>query len=181
MKCADYDVYDTAIRCTRNFIIAVVEDTWIRELRDPILRYNDAAPRAIMLHLTTTCVVINLLDVLTLQNAMQQYHTEYENIQTYINALEDAQKQSGREENTIPDAQLLLISTTAMFSTQRFPSANDKWEDNDPADKTWEEWKTHFRSAGKKSNVSRAALGTQDKFGAAHGAGLLAPPDTPLV
>ena len=86
----------------------------------------------------------------------------------YINALEYAQKQSGRGGNTIPDAQLLLITTTAMFSTQRLPSANKKWEDKDPADKNWEEWKTHFKSAGKKANVSRDALGTQYQFGAAH-------------
>ena len=75
MKRAGYDVYDTAIRCTRNFIIVVVEDTWIHELCDQILRYNDAALRAIMLHLTTTCVGIHTLDLLTLKNAMQQYHT----------------------------------------------------------------------------------------------------------
>ena len=150
MKHADYDVYDTSIRCTRNFIIAVVEDTWIGELRDPISRYNDAAPQAMMLHLTTTCVGIHALNVLTLQNAMQQYHTEYKRIRTYINALEGAQKQSGRAGNTIPDAQLLLIARTAMFSMQRFPSANDKWEDKDHADKTWEELKTHFKSAEKK-------------------------------
>ena len=127
MKRADYDVYNTTIRCGRNFIIAVVEDTWICKLRDPILRYNDAAPQAIMLHLTTTCVGIHALDVLTLQNAMQQYHTEYKSIPTYINVLEDAHKQLGRVGNTIPDAQLLLIATTAMFSMQQFPSANDKW------------------------------------------------------
>ena len=77
VKRADYDVYGTSIRCVRNFIIAVVEDTWICELRYPISRYNDAAPRAVMLHLTTTCVGIHTLDVLTLQNSMQQYHTEY--------------------------------------------------------------------------------------------------------
>ena len=75
MKRADYDVYHTAIRCTHNFIIVVVEYTWICELRDPILRYNDSTLRSIMLHLTTTCVGIHALGVLTLQNAMQQYHT----------------------------------------------------------------------------------------------------------
>ena len=76
MKRADYDVYGTAIRCARNFIIAVAEDTLICELGDPISRYNDAAPRAIMIHLTTTCVGIHALNVLTLKNEMQQYHTE---------------------------------------------------------------------------------------------------------
>ena len=150
VKSAHYDVKHIAIRCARKFIIAVVEDTWICELRDLILRYNDAAPRAIMLHLTTTCLGIHTLDVLTLPNAMQKYHTEYDSILTYINVLEDAQKQSGRAGNTVIDAQLLLIATTVMLSTQRFPSANYKWEDKDPADKTWEEWKTHFKSAEKR-------------------------------
>ena len=103
MKRANYDVYDTAIRCTRNFIIAVVKDTWIHKLRYPISQYNDVALRAIMLHLTTTSVGIHALDVLTLQNAMQQYHIEYESIPTYINALEDAQKQLGRAGITITD------------------------------------------------------------------------------
>ena len=140
MKREDYDVYDTAICCACNFIIVVVKDTWICELHDPILQYNDAAPRAIILHLTTTCVGIHALDVLMLQNAMQQYHTEYESIPTYINVLEYAQKKLGRSGNMIPDTQLLLISTTAIFSTQRFPSANDKWEDKDPAGKTLEGW-----------------------------------------
>ena len=93
--------------------------------------------------------------------------------------LEDSQKQSGRAGNTIPDAQLLLIATTAMLYTQQFPSANEKWEDKDPVDKTWEEWETHFKSAETKANMSRDALGTQDQFGAAHGSGLLAPPDAP--
>ena len=88
-----------------------------------------------MLHLTTTCVGIHALNVLTLQNEMQKYHTEYESIPTYINALEDAQKQSGRAGNMIPDAQLLLIATTSIFSTQQFPPANDKWEDKDHAEK----------------------------------------------
>ena len=95
--------------------------------------------------------------------------------------MEYAQKQSGQAENTITNTQLLLIATTAMFYTQQFPSANDKLEDTDLADKTWEEWKMHFKSAGQKANVSRAALITQDQSGASHGAGLLAPPDTPTL
>ena len=66
MKRVDYYVYNTAIWYAQNFIIAVAEDTWIRELRDPILRYNDAVPLDIMIHLTTTCVGIHALDVLTL-------------------------------------------------------------------------------------------------------------------
>ena len=131
-------MYNTVICCTHNFIITAVKDTWICELRDPISRYNDDVPRAIMLHLTTACVGIYALDVLTLQNAIHQYHTEYMSIPMYINALEDAQKLSGQEGNKITDAKLLLIATTAMFPTQRLESANNKREEKDHAEKTLE-------------------------------------------
>ena len=84
----------------------------------PILQYNDAALRDIMLHLTTTFVGIHALDVLTLQNVIQQHHTEYMSIPTFINVLEDAQNHFGRVRHTIPGDQLFLIATTSMFPTQ---------------------------------------------------------------
>ena len=56
----------------------------------PISQYNDAALRDIMLHLTTTFVGIHALDVLTLQNFIQQHHTEYMCIFQHIDKRWDA-------------------------------------------------------------------------------------------
>ena len=35
VKKADYDMYVSACRETSEFILAIVDDTWVRELRDP--------------------------------------------------------------------------------------------------------------------------------------------------
>ena len=69
------------------------------------------------------------LDLLALHNEMQLYHLELEGIPEYINMLEDAQKQAGRDGRTIADETLLLFATTAMLTTERFPITNDDWED----------------------------------------------------
>ena len=69
------------------------------------------------------------LDLLALHNEMQLYHLELEGIPEYINMLEDAQKQAGRDGRTIADETILLFATTAMLTTERFPITNDDWED----------------------------------------------------
>ena len=51
--------------------------------------------------------------------------------------LEDTQKQAGREGRTIANETLLLFATTTMLTTERFPRANEYWEDCAEPDKTW--------------------------------------------
>ena len=60
---------------------------------------------------------------------MQRYHLEVEGIPEYINMLEDAQRQAGRAGRAISDKNLLLFASTAMLASERFPRANDAWED----------------------------------------------------
>ena len=76
---------------------------------------------------------MHTIDVLTLQNEMQDYHTDSEGILEYINTLEAAQKKSkcGTGNNLITDANLLLIAKNAMFKTGAHTCTIDKWEDLD--------------------------------------------------
>ena len=67
---------------------------------------------------------------------MQCYHLEVEGIPKYINMLEDAQRQAGRAGRTISDKTLLLFTSTAMLTSERFPRAKDDWEDQEELDKT---------------------------------------------
>ena len=67
---------------------------WVRELRDPNLFYTAVNPQALLSHLQAMCVGLHATDLLNLQNEMQTYHEDMEGISTYINKLEDAQKQS---------------------------------------------------------------------------------------
>ena len=64
----DYRLFAATERKSTKFIIAVVEDTWVRELRDPDLFYTAVMLRALQAHLQTLCVGLHVTEVLNLQN-----------------------------------------------------------------------------------------------------------------
>ena len=99
---------------------------------------------------------------------MQRYHPEVEGIPEYINMLEDAQRQAGRSGRTIADKTLLLFASTDMLTSERFPRANDDWEDRAESDKTWAKWKTAYKQAHAKARVKSQANDSSIKFGAAN-------------
>ena len=97
-------------------MIAVVADTWVRELRDPDTIYTKVDPRDLFTHLQAGCTGRHALDLLALHNEMQRYHLEVEGIPEYINMLEDAQRQAGRVGRAISDETLLLFASMAMLT-----------------------------------------------------------------
>ena len=111
------------------------------------------------------CVVLHATDVLNLQNKMQTYHEDMEGITKYINKLEDAQKHSTRAGNPVTDPTLLLFAANAMLCTNRFPRANEIWEELPGADRTWARWKAIYRKADMPKKVKKTAQGGQDHFG----------------
>ena len=60
---------------------------------------------------------------------MQRYHIKVDGIPEYINMIEDAQKQAGRSGQTIAEKNLLLFAIPSMLTTERYPQANNYWED----------------------------------------------------
>ena len=105
---ADRATYDTARQETTQFVLAVVTDTGVRELRDPETIYTEVDPQDLLAHLQAGCTGLHALDLLALHNEMQRYHLEVEGIPEYINMLEDAQRQAGRAGRAISDETLLL-------------------------------------------------------------------------
>ena len=86
---------------------------------------------------------------------MQRYHLEVEGIPEYINILEDAQRQASRAGRTIADETLLLFASTSMLTSERFPRANDDWEEHTERDKKWSQWKTTYKRDHAKARVKR--------------------------
>ena len=109
-----------------HFILRVVEDTWVRELRDVVKFYMDVEPWALITHLQQQATGLRVFDLLALMDQMYQYHLEHEGITEYINALEDAQKMAALSDasNTIADGTLLLIASTSIKKSQRLPREN---------------------------------------------------------
>ena len=123
-KRAERATYKTTQRETAQFILAFVEDPWVRELINTNTLYTGVASKALLYHLQVGCTSCHALDLLVLHNKMQRYHLEVEGILEYINMLEDAKK-------------LLRFVTTEMLTTEIVPRANNNWEDGFEANKIW--------------------------------------------
>ena len=177
-KVKDWETIDCARREVRAFIIANVEDTWIREHHDPVTMYSYVSPRTLLNHLWASCTGLHSLDVLALRDSMRTMHKDSEGIPEYINALEDAQRRSRRagDANAFSNTYLVMVATSAMLSTQQFETTNEKWEDLLPEEKTWALWKKMYKSAESKAKVRHIATGGKDQFGAAHRAQERPPP-----
>ena len=128
-KIVDYLIFAATKRETRDFIPTVVEDTWVRELCESVMFYTAVETSKLIDHLQTLCGGLHALDVLALQNEMQHYHLDMEDILEYVNALEDVHKQSNRAVNPITADTILLVATNDMLSTERFPQSDEKWEE----------------------------------------------------
>ena len=64
----NYGLFPATERESRKFILTVVEDMWVRELRDPDLFYTAFKPKDLLEHLQAMCVGLHATDVLNLQN-----------------------------------------------------------------------------------------------------------------
>ena len=116
-------------------------------------------------NLRTHCLGAHEVDILELQDQMRILHTTTDSIPQYIKAMEKAQKQSKRAGNEIGDAMLVNMAIKAMLSTERFPKANDDWEDLAKKERTWKKWKVIYRAAVLKANIRKKARDAQ--FGGA--------------
>ena len=151
-------------------MLAVVADTWVRELRDLDTIYMEVDPQDFFAHLQAGCTGRHALDLLALHNEMQRYHIEVEGIPEYINMLMDAQRQAGRSGHTITDDTLLIFASTVMLTSKRFPRANDDWEDRAERNKTWATWNFFYKQAHTKARVKFQAHEGSTKFRAANSA-----------
>ena len=68
---------------------------------------------------------------------MRKMHVSTYRIPQYIAALEKAQLQTARAEIPIPDNYLIMVATKAMLSSERFPQANEDWDDLKKDSKLW--------------------------------------------
>ena len=68
VKCADRATFETARRETTQFVIAVVADTWVRELQDTDSLYTKVGPEDLFAHLQAGCTRRHALDLLAPNN-----------------------------------------------------------------------------------------------------------------
>ena len=89
-KRTDRATYETARRETTQFVIAVVADTWVQELRDTETIYTKVAPKDLLSHLQAGCTGRHALNLLALHNELQRYRLQFKGTPKNSNMLEDA-------------------------------------------------------------------------------------------
>ena len=95
-------------------------------------------------------------------------HVSTDTIPQYIAALEKAQLQASREEMPIPDNFLMMVVTKAMLSSERFPWANEDWEDLERVSKLWTKWCKLYKKEAMKETILIQEGGKEAKqFGGA--------------
>ena len=67
-KIADYWLFVTVKRETRDFILSVKEDTWVRKFCEPFTLYTAVSPSGLLAHLQVLCGVNHALNLLALWN-----------------------------------------------------------------------------------------------------------------
>ncbi len=70
----DYEAYEAAEAGVKAFIEAVVQDTWIRDMRDPETFYSNVTALALLNHLRNRSGSLHALDMVSLSIQMNQYY-----------------------------------------------------------------------------------------------------------
>jgi hypothetical protein len=163
----DYKSYDAAERAVAKFIREAVDEVWYKDLKDVRSFYTNVTAKELMDHLDANCGGLHSSEVVHLQTEMMTFYAKADGIPEYIDMLEEAQRKSIRAKLPISDEQLLAIASTAVLGSGHFPRPTDEWEALPNANKTWTQWKHHYRAAHIARKRQMLAAGAP-AFGAAN-------------
>jgi hypothetical protein len=164
----DYGAYKAAERGVKVFIEAVVNDTWICNLRNPKTFYSNVTALDIFNHLHEHSGGIHALDMVLLTIQISKYYKGMLDIPKYIFLLEDAQRKAARAHLPVSNQTLTVLASTALLAADTFPRTTELWEELDPANKTWAAWKTAYLAAHKKRANRLCATGGAHYLGCAN-------------
>ena len=127
---AGWGLCDTVERDTGLFILLAVNLVWLSGISKGMpTYYSEVFATTILDHLQELCLGNHEVDILVLMDKMRHMHHVFETIPQYIDALEKAQKEAERSEIPIADATLVMMATKYILETERYPKADDVWED----------------------------------------------------
>jgi len=167
----DYASHEAAERAVAKFIREAVDEIWYRDLRHARSFYTRVTAKQLLAHLDANCGGLQPSELVRLPTDMLGFYTTAEGIPEYINMLEEAQRKLGRANLPMSNDQLVAIASTSVLAANDFPRTTEEWEALPPANKTWAEWKTRYRTAHIARKRQLLATGhAGDRMGAANAA-----------
>ena len=86
----DRQLYKTADNACQNFIMAVVDKTWYKELEDPYTFYTKVTALKFLDHLTKFCAGLHTVDAVDIPQLMKTLYKDSDGVPQFINAMEAA-------------------------------------------------------------------------------------------
>jgi uncharacterized ParB-like nuclease family protein len=121
----DYASFEAAEHGDAKFLMEVVNNLWINNLKDADTFYTKVTALQIVVHNDANSGGLHSIDMLTLRLSMQTYYKQADGIPQYIAMLEDAQKKEKQANMPIVDAKLVMMALAAVLAVQHFPR---KWK-----------------------------------------------------
>jgi hypothetical protein len=118
----DYKAYKAAECSVKVFIKAIVNDTWICDLRNPETFYSNVTALDIFDHLCERSGGLHALDMVLLTIQMSKYYEGMPDIPEYTFLLEDAQRKAARAPLPVTDQTLTVLASTAFLAAKTFPA-----------------------------------------------------------
>ena len=113
----DRQLYETADNACQNFIIAVVDKTWYKELEDPDTFYTNVTALKLLDHLTEFFLGLHTVDAMDIPQAMKTLLSDAEGITQFINAMEAVQCKSKRAKLVINDKYLHAVALKLLLQS----------------------------------------------------------------
>ena len=116
----DRQLYETADNACRNFIMAVVDEAWYKELEDPYTFYTNVTSLKLLNHLIEFCSGLHTVDAVDIPHVMKTLFSGSEGIPQFINAMEVAQRKSKRAKLVINDEYTHAVALKLLLQSGQY-------------------------------------------------------------
>ena len=143
----DFNTFEAAEEGIKAFLLANIDETWLKPLRDATTFFNNVTAYTMLEFLRTNSGGLHDVDLATLPSDMLHYYATAEGIPEFILELEHSREKLERGGVPMSDATLLATAHSQVMASQHYPEAWREWERMAPAAKTWVAWQAHYRLA----------------------------------
>ena len=140
----EFQVYHDTDKALVRAIIAATPMTYIDALSDPELGFAQVTTLNLLTHLQTTYGTITSTDRDTYHARLHTPWSPPTPIESLFKQLEDGKRMAALAQEPIVDSQLVRIGQNLILKTGLFPDGCRDWRLKPDAERTWDQFKTHF-------------------------------------
>ena len=161
----DQHLYKTADNACRILIMALVYETWYKEIEDPGNFYTKVTDLKLLNQLTEFCAGLHTVDAVNIPQLMKSLYKDSDGVPQFINAMEAAQRKPKRAKLVIKYEYLHAVALKSLLQSGDYETETSEWSKLPEDKKPWADWKNTFRAAyvGQETIV-RFSIGRTETF-----------------